>query len=93
VHIHVDELRDHVADLPCDRPLVVYCHTGVRSYYACRILQQMGYDVRNFSGGYVLYCAAQHGQMDIPGMDRFSRSLAASTAAGKPPARQQTPAS
>jgi len=93
VHIHVDELRAHVAEVPCDRPLVVYCLTGVRSYYACRILQQMGYDVRNFSGGYVLYCAAQHGKMDIPGIDRFHRSPAASPAAGKPPVRQQMPAS
>lgn len=31
------------------------CQSGLRSYLACRILAQNGYDCYNFSGGYRFY--------------------------------------
>lgn len=42
------------------RPVIVYCHHGIRSLQACVILQSLGYeDVLNLSGG----------------IDRFSREV------------------
>lgn len=35
-----------------DRPIVVYCHHGIRSMQACVILQSLGYvDVLSLAGG------------------------------------------
>ena len=31
------------------------CQSGLRSYIACRILMQNGFDCFNFSGGYRFY--------------------------------------
>lgn len=39
-----------------DAPVVVYCHTGQRSYMAARILQQQGHgEVYNLAGGIDAY--------------------------------------
>ena len=32
--------------------LVVHCQSGQRSYFACRILSQLGFRVRNLTGSY-----------------------------------------
>jgi rhodanese-related sulfurtransferase len=46
------ELRDRLAEIPRGRPVYVYCHSGIRSYYALRVLRQNGWDtVSNLSGG------------------------------------------
>lgn len=55
LHIPLDELRDRLDELPRDRELWVHCQTGLRSYLACRILAQHGFDCANVAGGYVLY--------------------------------------
>lgn len=63
-NLPVDELRDHLQDLPRDRPLVVYCRVGQRGYVATRILAQEGFQVSNVSGGYLtwsLFQAADQG--------------------------------
>ena len=52
----VDELRDRLEDLPRDRELLVFCQVGLRGYVAARLLGQMGFAVRNLSGGYRRYC-------------------------------------
>jgi len=36
----------------------VYCQTGQRSYFACRALKQLGFDVHNLSGGFKTYSHA-----------------------------------
>ncbi len=54
-NIHVDELRGRLDELPMDRTIHVYCTVGFRSYIACRILVQSGFDARNLSGGYMTY--------------------------------------
>jgi len=41
--------------LPRSREIWVNCRVGQRAYYACRILAQHGFRVRNFSGGYNTY--------------------------------------
>jgi sulfur-carrier protein adenylyltransferase/sulfurtransferase len=52
--IHLDEFRSGAAvpQIPFDRPVVIYCKTGVRSDEASRILMGAGHpDVRNLAGG------------------------------------------
>lgn len=59
VHIPLDELRQRLAELPRDREIVAYCQSGQRSYNAARILSQNGFRVRNLSGAYRTWKAAQ----------------------------------
>lgn len=54
-HIPLDVLRDHLDELPEDKPIYVHCHSGLRSYLACRILSQNGRECYNLSGGYRFY--------------------------------------
>ena len=59
VNIPLDELREHLGELPRERPVVVSCAVGLRGYLASRILTQHGFrDVRNLSGGYTMWRAA-----------------------------------
>ena len=55
VNLPLDELRDRLGELDVSKPLYVHCQSGLRSYIACRILAQNGYDCYNISGGYRLY--------------------------------------
>lgn len=56
-HIYVDELREHHDEIPKEMPVILYCETGLRSYYAYRILVQRGVKVFNLSGGMKNYLA------------------------------------
>jgi NADPH-dependent 2,4-dienoyl-CoA reductase/sulfur reductase-like enzyme/rhodanese-related sulfurtransferase len=50
-HIPLDQLRDRLGELERDKPTVVACRTGLRSYVAVRILLQHGFpEVYNLSG-------------------------------------------
>ena len=67
-HIPLDELRDRAGELPKEKPVYIHCHSGLRSYIACRLLTGLGYDCYNLSGGWRLYecvvndrIAADHG--------------------------------
>jgi len=85
VNIPIDEIRDRTHDLPAEKPLLVYCLTGVRSYFVCRVLKQLGFRVRNMSGGYVIYCAANPSDCrTIPGLRRWKRLLALETFCSTP---------
>lgn len=53
------ELRARLSAIPTDKPVIVYCQAGQRGYFAARILQQRGYDVRNLTGGYLTWTAVQ----------------------------------
>ncbi|MFW6237808.1 MAG: FAD-dependent oxidoreductase [Bacillota bacterium] len=56
ISIPLPGLRGSLDRLDPERPVVVYCATGMRSYLACRILSQKGFDeVKNLLGGYWLY--------------------------------------
>ena len=58
-NIPVDNLRERLAEVPTDRPIVVFCAVGLRGYLALRILMGHGYtQVRNLLGGYKTYSAA-----------------------------------
>ncbi len=54
-NIPLDELRQNTDKLDCTKPLYVHCHSGLRSYIACRMLTGLGFDCYNLSGGYRLY--------------------------------------
>ena len=55
INIPVDELRERMGELEKGKPVYVMCQSGLRSYIACRILMQSGYECYNFAGGYRLY--------------------------------------
>lgn len=55
INIPLDELRENLKKLDKSKEIVVHCHSGLRSYLACRILQQKGYNVKNLIGGYIMY--------------------------------------
>lgn len=62
VNIPVDDLRERLNEIPKDKPVYVMCQSGLRSYLACRILSQNGYDCYNFSGGYGFYHIVKSGE-------------------------------
>ena len=51
INLPLDELRERVAELPAS-PLVVHCQVGLRGHIAARLLNQLGFAVRNLDGGY-----------------------------------------
>ena len=52
VHIPLDELREHLDEIPRDKKIIVFCGVGLRAHVACRILMQSGFsEVYNLSGG------------------------------------------
>ena len=59
-HIPLDTLREHLSKLPKDKPVYVHCHSGLRSYIACRILTGHGYTCYNLAGGWRLYESVLH---------------------------------
>ncbi|MEF2953771.1 MAG: FAD-dependent oxidoreductase [Blautia sp.] len=57
VNIPVDNLREHLDEIPKEKPVYVMCQSGLRSYIATRILEGNGYTAYNFSGGFRFYDA------------------------------------
>lgn len=55
VNIPLDSLRQRIDEIPTDKPVYVHCHSGHRSYIACRILSAHGIDCYNLAGGWRLY--------------------------------------
>jgi NADPH-dependent 2,4-dienoyl-CoA reductase/sulfur reductase-like enzyme/rhodanese-related sulfurtransferase len=55
VNIPLGQLRTRMGELPRSREIWVCCAVGRRAYYACRILAQHGFRVKNLSGGYRTY--------------------------------------
>lgn len=53
--IPLDELRQRLNELDKTKTILVHCHTGLRSYIACRILSQNGFKCKNIMGGYYFY--------------------------------------
>ncbi len=52
VNIPLDSMRGRLAEIPADRPVVLYCGVGLRGYLASNILRNNGFnDVRNLIGG------------------------------------------
>lgn len=59
INIPLDNLREHLADIPENKPVYLFCGVGLRGYLASNILKSKGYpDVRNLIGGLKTYNAA-----------------------------------
>ena len=51
-HLPMHTIPLRINELPKDKDLILYCHSGARSYHACAYLAQQGYEnVINLSGG------------------------------------------
>ncbi len=52
VHIPMPEVADRTGEIPRDRTVVVYCHTGMRSAIVAGFLERLGFrSVANLRGG------------------------------------------
>ena len=52
LHIPMNEVPDRLGEIPRDRQVVVYCHSGVRSSMVAAFLETSGFEsVANLSGG------------------------------------------
>ena len=50
--IPIDQIESRINEIPKNRPIIVYCETGVRSSLVGRYLDRLGYqDVSNLSQG------------------------------------------
>ncbi|WP_413693631.1 FAD-dependent oxidoreductase [Psychromonas sp. KJ10-2] len=58
INIPLDQLRQSLTQLPQDKEILVYCQVGLRGHVASRLLTNLGYKVRNLSGGYKTYLLA-----------------------------------
>ena len=51
-HIPMHLIPVRLAELPKDKDLILYCHSGARSYHACAYLAQQGFsNAINLRGG------------------------------------------
>jgi rhodanese-related sulfurtransferase len=51
-HIPMHLIPVRAAELPKDKDVILYCHSGVRSYHACTYLAQQGFiNAINLRGG------------------------------------------
>ena len=55
MHVPLDSLRSRINEISKNKPVYVHCHSGLRSYIACRILAGNGFDCYNLAGGWRLY--------------------------------------
>lgn len=56
IHIPLDQLQARASELPRDKkPIIVYCHHGVRSMHAAQFLKFQGYDALSMQGGIDLW--------------------------------------
>jgi sulfur-carrier protein adenylyltransferase/sulfurtransferase len=61
------ELEDRLAELPRDRPIVVYCKSGQRSATAARLLADRGFaSVANLEGGIVAWARQIEPDLPVP---------------------------
>jgi len=50
--------EEWIDSLPMDRPLVIFCHHGIRSMHVARVLVDRGYrNITNLAGGIDLWSA------------------------------------
>jgi len=51
VHIPMGMLPVRHEEIDKEKPIIVICHTGVRSAQVCQYLETLGYDATNLEGG------------------------------------------
>lgn len=55
VNIPLDELRNHLDELPINKNICLICQSALRSYIGARILTQHGFKVSHLAGGFRFY--------------------------------------
>lgn len=55
VHIPLQQLRTRLNELDKNKEIWTYCQVGLRGYLAERLLKQLGFKVKNVTGGFKLY--------------------------------------
>ena len=50
-HIPLGDIVNRYVELNKEQPIIVMCHTGVRSAQACDVLNKLDFDVYNLDGG------------------------------------------
>ncbi|MES9943562.1 MAG: sulfurtransferase [gamma proteobacterium symbiont of Ctena orbiculata] len=51
-HLPMHLIPMKISELPKDKAIILYCHSGARSYHACAYLAQQGFDnAINLRGG------------------------------------------
>lgn len=58
IHIPLNDLRDHLKELPKEETIYTSCQVGLRGYLASRILKNNGFKVKNVDGGWKTYSTA-----------------------------------
>ena len=51
MHIPMRQTATRIEQLPRDRPIVVYCHHGIRSQPVAKLLSDRGFDAVSLAGG------------------------------------------
>ncbi|MHA1987352.1 MAG: FAD-dependent oxidoreductase [Promethearchaeota archaeon] len=75
-NIPIHELRNRLNELPKDKPILVYCEVGYRSYISTRMLLQHGFnEIYELTGGFKLYEAAIAKTEDIVAACGSSESI------------------
>ena len=68
----VKEVTTRIAELDREKPVLVYCHSGVRSKAACQLLLAEGFrEVYNMSGGIVAWQGEKVGGGELQGIEFF----------------------
>ncbi|MBA3006720.1 MAG: sulfurtransferase [Proteobacteria bacterium] len=68
----VKEVTTRLGELDRDQPLLVYCHSGVRSKAACQLLLAEGFsEVYNMSGGIVAWKGEKISGGELQGLEFF----------------------
>lgn len=74
VNIPLDDLREHLHEIPTDKPVIIFCAVGLRGYLATRILLGRGFNnVRNLLGGYRIYQLATQKIVNTPPAERDTK--------------------
>ena len=69
INIPLSSIRSSLSLLDKRKKIYVNCQSGLRSYIACRILSQNGFDVYNLSGGYRHYSYSQKSKNTLCGAE------------------------
>lgn len=77
LNIPLEELRDRLKEIPANNKIIIYCSQGKKSYFAWRMLSQIGYDnIQSLSGGYKIYlCATKNHHAELIRSEIRARSV------------------
>lgn len=63
-HIPMNSVPNHLAELPVDQPIIVFCAHGSRSFGVAYYLREQGFDAYNLTGG-ITQWHIQGGEVEV----------------------------